>query len=88
MRIAARALSPERILLEFADDGRGMSAEDARRVFEPFFTTRRGRGGTGLGLHIVHNLVCEKLGGSIRLHSAPGQGSRFEIELPTRAPEG
>jgi signal transduction histidine kinase/ligand-binding sensor domain-containing protein len=87
MRIVARALSPEHILLQFADDGRGMSAADAQRVFEPFFTTRRGRGGTGLGLHIVHNLVCEKLGGSIRLHSAPGQGSQFEIEIPIRAPD-
>jgi two-component system, NtrC family, sensor kinase len=70
------------------DDGRGMSEAVAARAFEPFFTTRRGAGGsTGLGLHIVHNLVVQVLGGSIRLQRAASGGCEFELLLPLRAPE-
>jgi signal transduction histidine kinase len=58
-----------------------------RRAFEPFFTTRRNRGGTGLGLHIVYNLVTRRLGGSLRLESAPGRGTTFRIRLPLTAPQ-
>lgn len=69
-----------------SDDGRGMSDAVAARAFEPFFTTRRGAGGsTGLGLHIVHNLVTQLLGGYIRLHTAEGEGCRVEVLLPLRA---
>ena len=86
MRIAAQRLDGGRIGITFSDNGRGMQDADRLRAFEPFFTTRRGSGGTGLGLHIVHSLVCDKLGGRIRLSSQPGQGTRLEIELPARAP--
>jgi len=66
----------------FADDGRGM-VEDVRvKVFEPFFTTRRGSGGTGLGLHLVYNLVNQLLRGTIECTSSPGQGTRFVIRIP------
>jgi signal transduction histidine kinase len=51
-------------------------------VFEPFFTTRRGSGGTGLGLHLVYNLVTQLLGGSITCASSPGHGTEFTIRLP------
>ncbi|GIX36357.1 MAG: hypothetical protein KatS3mg126_2136 [Lysobacteraceae bacterium] len=71
-----------------ADDGVGMSEEVRARVFEPFFTTRRGQGGSGLGLHIVYNLVTQALKGSISCQSAPGQGSRFVIVLPLVAGPG
>jgi signal transduction histidine kinase len=70
----------------FEDDGSGMSPEVRRRAFDPFFTTRRDDGGTGLGLHIVHSIVTSRLGGRIALQSAPGQGTRLEIVLPRRAP--
>jgi signal transduction histidine kinase len=64
-----------------------MSKEVQRRAFEPFFTTRRNRGGTGLGLHIVYNLVTRRLGGSLRLESQPGHGTVFRIRLPLAAPK-
>lgn len=85
MRISAHADAAE-LTLCFEDDGQGMSAETVRRIFEPFYTTKLGKGGTGLGMHIAHNLVETVLGGSISLRSTPGQGSRFEIRLPRVAP--
>ena len=74
------------VLLVFADDGAGMSAETAQRAFDPFFTTRFGQGGSGLGLYIVYSLVHGALGGSITLDSAPGGGTRFSLLLPLQAP--
>ena len=68
--------------LVFSDDGVGIPAENLQKVFEPFFTTRRDRGSTGLGLHIVFNLVVSTLQGRIELASAAGQGTRFVISLP------
>jgi len=55
-----------------------------RRVFDPFFTTQRGRGGSGLGMHIVHNLVTDLLGGTIEVSSTPQQGTQVTIRLPIR----
>ncbi|HEY0132890.1 MAG TPA: HAMP domain-containing sensor histidine kinase, partial [Nannocystis sp.] len=69
-------------LLVCADDGVGMAPQVLRRIYEPFFTTQRGRGGSGLGMHIVHNLVTELLGGAIEIASTPGQGTRVSIRLP------
>ncbi|MCI1710000.1 MAG: ATP-binding protein [Chiayiivirga sp.] len=83
IRIAAR-LDGESWLLEYSDDGVGMSEDVRRHVFEPFFTTRRGQGGSGLGLHILYNLVVQVLGGSIDLQTAPGQGARFVFRIPLR----
>jgi signal transduction histidine kinase len=85
--LAAKRTSPDQIELHFADDGIGMSEEIQRRAFEPFFTTRRSRGGTGLGLHIVYNLVTRQLGGKLTLESAPGRGTSFRIRLPLVAPK-
>jgi signal transduction histidine kinase len=87
LRLTARKLGTDRVEIEFADDGIGMNEEVQRRAFEPFFTTRRNRGGTGLGLHIVYNLVTRRLGGSLRLESAPGRGTVFRIRLPLAAPK-
>ncbi len=86
MMLTARRLDGDRVAIDFADDGVGMSAEVSRRAFEPFFTTRRGAGGSGLGLHIVYNIVTHRLGGRIALETAPGRGCRFRITLPTSAP--
>jgi PAS domain S-box-containing protein len=88
MMLTARRLAPDRVEVVFADDGVGMSGEVARRAFEPFFTTRRGAGGSGLGLHIVYNIVTHRLGGRIALETAPGEGCRFRISLPTTVPDG
>jgi signal transduction histidine kinase len=76
----------DQVTLIFSDTGRGMSAEVRRRAFEPFFTTRRGQGGTGLGLHIVHNIVTSRLGGRISIASEPGQGATFRVVIPRVAP--
>ncbi|HET9484380.1 MAG TPA: ATP-binding protein, partial [Xanthomonadales bacterium] len=67
---------------DYRDDGGGMSEEVRRRAFEPFFTTRRGQGGSGLGLHIVYNLGTQVLRGRAQIESAPGQGFRFLLRFP------
>jgi signal transduction histidine kinase len=74
------------IALTVEDDGAGIPPENLARIFDPFFTTRRNQGGTGLGLHIVHNLVHNTLGGSIKVLSTPGQGARFEMRIPRITP--
>ncbi|MDN3918812.1 ATP-binding protein [Roseateles violae] len=87
--IAAQALAGgERIALSIADDGKGMSEAVLERIFEPFFTTRFGQGGSGLGLSICHNIVETLLGGTVRVTSEIGKGSRFTLELPQVAPAG
>ena len=63
-----------------------MSEEVQRHVFDPFFTTRRAHGNTGLGLYIVHNLVTEQLGGRITLVAAPGKGTTIYMTIPLVAP--
>jgi signal transduction histidine kinase len=69
-----------------SDDGIGMTEEIQRRAFDPFFTTRRSEGGTGLGLHIIFNLVTQQLGGRLAFESRLGWGTRFRITLPRVAP--
>ena len=71
-----------RLRIVFADDGKGIRADDVGRVFDPFFTTRRGHGSTGLGLHIVYNLVTGTLQGRIDVESKSGKGTKFIIEIP------
>ncbi|MEO0534066.1 MAG: ATP-binding protein [Cyanobacteria bacterium P01_A01_bin.123] len=66
----------------YADEGSGIPAENLGKIFEPFFTTKRGQGGSGLGLHIVYNLVTRKLGGTIRCESQLAEGTKFTIVLP------
>lgn len=85
-RITAQ-VSGRNVRLGFADNGCGINPEHLTRIFEPFFTTRRGAGGTGLGLHIVYNIVTKRLGGQIEVESEPGQGTRFALILPLQAPE-
>jgi signal transduction histidine kinase len=75
--------APDEVCLTVQDRGVGMPPEVAARVFEPFFTTRRGTGGTGLGLHIAHQLVTERFGGTVTLETAPDDGSRWQVRLPT-----
>nr|WP_246654291.1 ATP-binding protein [Azospirillum formosense] len=84
--ITAQAMENDEVRLVYRDDGCGIPAENHGKVFEPFFTTRRGTGSTGLGLHIVFNLITSQLGGTIQLDSQPGEGTRFTVEFPCRAP--
>jgi two-component system NtrC family sensor kinase len=68
--------------VEYADDGAGMDADTLGKLFDPFFTTRRGTGGSGLGAHILYNLVTGPLGGTIRVESAPGAGLKYFLKFP------
>jgi signal transduction histidine kinase len=63
-----------------------MSLDVRRRANEPFFTTQRDQGGSGLGLHIVNSIVTTRLGGRLELDSQPGGGTRIQIILPRTAP--
>ncbi len=73
------------VVLSVADTGVGMAAEVQAHLFEPFFTTKEAGKGTGLGLSTVFGIV-QRAGGHLRVESAPGQGSRFEVWLPAVAP--
>ncbi|PWC43453.1 ATP-binding protein [Azospirillum sp. TSO22-1] len=86
LRIAVTQPDPETVCLTYADDGAGIPPGNLPHVFEPFFTTRRGEGGSGLGLHIVHNLAVGPLKGSITVESPPGQGAAFALTFPRVAP--
>jgi signal transduction histidine kinase len=83
--ISAKPRGADDIEIVFADNGAGMSPDVQRQAFDPFFTTRRNEGGTGLGLHIVYNLVTQQLGGRMMLDSRPGQGTTFRIIMPRTA---
>ena len=84
--IKARRLGLEQVEITFSDDGVGIPEDIQRHVFDPFFTTRRAQGCTGLGLYIVHNLVTDQLGGRTALVSAPGKGTTICMTLPLLAP--
>jgi len=76
-----------RVTLAVRDNGVGIPLENQSRIFDPFFTTRLGQGGSGLGLHIVYNIVTDILGGRIEVQSEPGAGATFLLHLPLSAPE-
>jgi signal transduction histidine kinase len=63
-----------------------MSLGVKRKAFDPFFTTRRDQGGSGLGLHIVYSIVMNCLGGRLNLDSESGQGTKIQLILPRMAP--
>jgi two-component system, NtrC family, sensor kinase len=86
IRIQVRQ-SEDDIELIFSDDGKGIQLEHIGKVFDPFFTTQRGHGGTGLGLNIVFNIIAKQFGGTITVSSKPGEGSRFAICFPATAPQ-
>jgi len=86
IRIVAARRARDLVAISVADNGTGIARELTARVYDPFFTTKLGSGGSGLGLHVAHNIVTGVLGGRIELHSAPGQGATFTLLLPAVAP--
>ena len=74
----------QRISLTYSDNGVGMDADALSRIFDPFYTTRRGHGGSGLGAHVVYNLVTQALNGNIVAKSELGEWLAFEIDFPER----
>ena len=70
------------VALSYRDTGVGMDKEQRDRIYDPFYTTKRGSGGTGLGMNIVYNLVTQTLKGTILLETSPGQGAIFLLTLP------
>ncbi|KAF1050910.1 MAG: Alginate biosynthesis sensor protein KinB [Stenotrophomonas maltophilia] len=88
--IRAEADGPEHVRILFSDNGKGVPAESLGQILEPFFTTGRHRGNTGLGLHVVHQIVTQVLGGSLEVTSAtdgPQRGTRFNLRLPRQGPQ-
>lgn len=68
--------------LSYSDNGAGVPETIKKRIFDPFVTTKRGEGGSGLGLHLVYNLVTQALNGKIQLESTLGQGIDIQIDFP------
>ncbi|SDH62986.1 signal transduction histidine kinase [Vibrio xiamenensis] len=77
----------EWIILQYRDNGDGIEKALHSRIFEPFYTTKRGKGGSGLGLNLVFNLVKQKLKGELEFDSEPGKGVHFTIKLPKVLPQ-
>ncbi|MEH2403352.1 MAG: ATP-binding protein [Nostoc sp.] len=71
-----------RVVIQYSGDSCGIPPENLNKIFEPFFTTARQQGGSGLGLHIVYNLVTQKLQGTIDVNSAVEKGTLFIVTLP------
>ncbi|NML62735.1 GAF domain-containing protein [Massilia sp. RP-1-19] len=81
IRISA-VLEDDTVVFEYSDDGAGMEPEMLAKLFDPFFTTRRGQGGSGLGAHILYNLATGPLGGTVKVESAPGMGLQYALRFP------
>jgi len=84
--ITATREGADRVVIVVADRGHGIAPEHMPRLFEPFFTTRLGQGGSGLGLMIARNIVTAVLGGRIEVTSVLGEGTSFVLDLPRMAP--
>ena len=74
------------IEMQVSDNGKGIAPEMLDKVFDPFVTTRRGQGGTGLGLNIVFNLMAKQFGGTITVASVLGHGASFTLRMPCVTP--
>ncbi|WP_242037206.1 MULTISPECIES: GAF domain-containing sensor histidine kinase [Cyanophyceae] len=84
IRIHTEVINGEKVAIQIADNGPGMPEKVRQRLFEPFFTTKPVGKGTGLGLSISYQIVVDKHGGQLSCVSAPGEGTKFMIEIPLR----
>lgn len=80
--IKAERTATQRLILDYQDNGSGMNDETRQKAFEPFFTTRRANGGSGLGLYVIYNIITQQMAGTVQIMSAPGAGTRFHIDCP------
>ncbi|EAR62626.1 sensor histidine kinase [Neptuniibacter caesariensis] len=81
--ISASYLDDRTVELIVTDDGKGMTQDMINSIFDPFYTTKLGQGGSGLGLHIVHNLISNVLEGQICVQSEPGKGTTMKLHFPS-----
>ncbi|MCF2949250.1 ATP-binding protein [Paraglaciecola aquimarina] len=84
INISIDLVENSKIRIVFTDNGRGISTDMRQRIFDPFVTTKRGQGGSGLGMHLVYNLVTQALNGSISLVSEEQKGVKFDILFPVK----
>ncbi|MCC6069516.1 GAF domain-containing protein [Massilia sp. GCM10020059] len=82
IRISAALEDDDTVVFAYSDDGAGMEPEMLAKLFDPFFTTRRGQGGSGLGAHILYNLATGPLGGTVKVESEPGKGLQYCLRFP------
>ena len=87
IRFSLEQRSDQEVVLVYSDNGRGMTDAVKAQAFDPFFSTRIGKGGSGLGLHLVLSLMEGRLGGHLVLETALGQGVTFHLTLPVKAPQ-
>jgi signal transduction histidine kinase len=86
IRITAVAVDADHLKLDISDNGSGVAPSILGRIFDPFFTSKLGQGGSGLGLHIVHNIVVDILAGTIAVSSEVDAGTTFSITIPRITP--
>jgi signal transduction histidine kinase len=72
---------PEKLSFHYSDNGKGISKENINKIYTPFFTTARHKGGSGLGLSTIYNIITQNMDGSIRCESIEGQGTDFYFEI-------
>jgi signal transduction histidine kinase len=80
-------ISDSSLIFIYKDDGKGISKENLTKIFNPFFTTNREQGGSGLGLNILYNIITQKLNGTIECKSKLGKGVVFFIKIPRKQGE-
>ncbi len=81
-------IKDDKLLVNYNDNGRGITPEIEKKIFDPFFTTARGQGGSGLGLNIVYNLIKQKLNGDIQIAPNRSKGLHFTIEVDLSQSKG
>jgi signal transduction histidine kinase len=80
--VIARLTDEQKLKIIYKDNGSGIPTSIKKRIFDPFVTTKRGQGGSGLGMHLVFNLVTQALNGNIKLDSEEGNGVEFTLTFP------
>ncbi|WP_407075584.1 ATP-binding protein [Paraglaciecola sp.] len=84
INIKIELMENSKVKIDFVDNGKGIPEQLCKRIFDPFVTTKRGQGGSGLGMHLVYNLVTQGLNGSISIVSEEHHGVHFSIMFPVK----